>query len=699
MSGSGSRKEETDRTRAQAEIEGLREQIRHHNHRYYVLDDPLVSDAEYDRIFRRLQELETTWPDLVEPDSPTQRVGSAPSEQFETYRHALPMLSLGNAMDAGELREWYGRTLRGLGMDPPAEGAPGPIELVAEPKFDGAAIELVYEEGALKVGATRGDGVVGEDVTPNVRTIRNVPLRLRPHGTKAPSVPRLLEVRGEVIMRRADFEALNRRRSEAGEPLFANPRNSSAGSLRQLDPRITADRPLLFYAYGIGRLEGEGDPPARHSEVLKTLQTWGFNVADRWLISADLTEVEAFHAELLETRESGPYEMDGMVVKVNDLGLQEQLGQVSRSPRWAIAYKFPSRQATTRVRGILISVGRTGALTPTADLEPVEVGGVTVSRATLHNEDELLRKDVRVGDTVIVQRAGDVIPEVVKVVEEARPKGTGAFVFPDRCPVCGSEAVRPEGEAVARCLNLACPAQVKERLLHWGSRDALDVDGLGTKLVDQLVERELVADPADLYDLEVATLAGLERMGEKSAQNLVEALQRTKRGALDRFLVALGIRHVGTHVARVLARAFGTLERVAEADIVALEAVPDVGPEVAAGVTAFFSRKENRRLLERLADHGVVPEPVASAPGAEKAVGEGSEVSGRTFVFTGEMETLTRDEAKRLVEGLGGRATGSVSSRTDYVVAGPGSGSKLEKARRLGVRVLDEQAFRRLVGA
>ncbi len=678
------------RREAAEEIERLRATLREHNWRYYVRDDPVITDAEYDRLMRRLAELEEAWPDLVDPDSPTRRVGAAPSPEFHSYRHVLPMLSLANVMDPGGLREWHARVLRGLGL---AENET--IELVAEPKFDGAAVELVYEGGSLRVGATRGDGVKGEDITPNVRTIRNVPLRPAPHEKGARPVPKRLEVRGEVIMRRADFEALNRRRAEQGEPLFANPRNSAAGSLRQLDPRITAARPLLFYAYGIGRLEPAEGAPDRHSEVLRTLGGWGFSVAESWMVSEELEEIEAFQARLLDERDQQPYEMDGVVIKVDRFELQERLGQVSRSPRWAVAFKFPSRQATTRVRAILISVGRTGALTPTAELEPVEVGGVTVSRATLHNEDELERKDVRVGDTVIIQRAGDVIPKVVKVVLEQRPAGTRIFRFPECCPVCGSKVVRPEGEVVVRCLNLACPAQIKERLLHWGSRDALDVDGLGTKLVEQLVERGLVRDPADLYELDVPTLAGLERMADKSARNLVEALVRSKQAGLERFLVALGIRQVGTHVARVLARSLGSLEAVMAADRTRLEEIHEVGPEVAAQVEAFFSRVENRRLVKRLLTHGVLPAPTGA--GAAPSPAAGPDLSGKTFVFTGELVRLTRDQAQRRVESLGGKATGSVSGRTDYLVAGPGAGSKLEKARQLGVTVLDEAAFLKLI--
>jgi len=498
-------------------------------------------------------------------------------------------------------------------------------------------------------------------------------------------------------MLRSEFAAMNRKRSEAEEPLFANPRNAAAGSLRQLDSRVTATRPLSFFAYSIGRVEGlEGEPFTGQNEVLKTLGGWGFQVADRWLTAATLNEVELFYQGLLGEREEIPYEADGLVVKVESFDLQRELGQVSRSPRWAIAWKFPAQQATTTIEDIVISVGRTGALTPTAVLEPVEVGGVIVSRATLHNREEIQRKDVRIGDTVIIQRAGDVIPAVVKVVNEKRRSGTRRFLFPDSCPECGSDAVQPEGEVVTRCVNLSCPAQIKERLFHWGSRNAMDVDGLGEKLVEQLVDRRIVTDPAGLYELNADDFAPLDRMADKSANNLVEALEKTKRASLDRFLAALGIRQVGTVVARVLAREFESLEMIMEADREALEEIHDIGPEVASQVIAFFSRAENRRLIDRLYACGLSPQwpPEGESAGASTGV----DLSGLIFVFTGELVELTRDEAKRLVESLGGRATSSVSSRTDYVIAGPGAGSKRAKAEQFGVEILDETAFLAMIG-
>ncbi len=686
---------------AQLRIAELREELHQHNHRYYILDDPLISDADYDILFRELQQLEEEWPDLGAPDSPTMRVGAPPAPEFESYRHALPMLSLANAFNFEEMKEWQGRIHRQLGLteegvektDPSLES----ITYMAEPKFDGAAIELVYEDGILVAGVTRGDGETGERVTANVRTIRNVPLRLHKVDSDTRAVPDLLDVRGEVIMLRSEFAAMNRRRNEAGESLFANPRNASAGSLRQLDSRVTASRPLSFFAYGIGRVEGlEGDPFARQSEVLETLAGWGFQVADRWRLAATLNEVDLFYQRLIAERAEVPYEVDGMVVKVEEFEIQQRLGQVSRSPRWAIAWKFPAQQVTTVVMDIEISVGRTGALTPTVELDPVKVGGVIVSRATLHNREELQRKDVRIGDTVVIQRAGDVIPGVVKVVIEKRKSGTRKFVFPTSCPVCGSDVVQPEGEVVVRCVNLSCPAQIKERLFHWGSRDAMDVDGLGDKLVEQLVDRGLVTDPADLYELTAGDLSLLDRMAEKSARNLVDALARTKTASLDRFLAALGIRQVGTHVARVLARAFGSIEKIMKADRETLEEIHDIGPEVASQVTAFFSRTENRRLIERLFASGLAPQ---WPPEGEPAGVSGSvDLSGLVFVFTGELQKLTRDEAKRLVESLGGRATSTVSGKTDYVVAGPGAGSKRTRAEELGVEILEEAAFLVMIG-
>ncbi len=690
-----------DSVGAERRITVLREEIHQHNHRYYILDDPLISDAEYDILFRELQQLEEEWPDLRAPDSPTMRVGAPPAPEFESHRHEFPMLSLANAFTFEEMQEWQGRVYRQLNLvgesveenDPSLED----VTYMAEPKFDGAAIELIYENGILTAGVTRGDGETGENVTANVRTIRNVPLRLSTAVPDVRAIPDLLDVRGEVIMLRSEFAAMNRRRSEAGEPLFANPRNASAGSLRQLDSRVTATRPLSFFAYGVGRVEGlEGDPFTRQSEVLETLAGWGFQVADRWQLAADLNEVEQFYHGLLGGREDIPYEADGLVVKVESLDLQIELGQVSRSPRWAIAWKFPAQQATTVVEDIEISVGRTGALTPTAVLEPVEVGGVIVSRATLHNREEIQRKDVRIGDTVIIQRAGDVIPAVVKVVTGKRRSGARKFVFPDVCPECGADAVQPEGEVVVRCVNLSCPAQIKERLFHWGSRDAMDVDGLGEKLVEQLVDRGIVTDPAGLYELIADDLSPLDRMAEKSANNLVDALAQTKTANLDRFLTALGIRQVGTVVARVLARTFGSLARIMEADRETLEEIHDIGPEVASQVIAFFSMTENRRLIDRLLASGLSPQ---WPPEGELAgVSAGVDLSGLIFVFTGELVELTRGEAKRLVESLGGRATSSVSSRTDYVVAGPGAGSKRAKAEELGVEILDETAFLAMIG-
>lgn len=699
--GNGSGNRRLNRSRAAKRIESLREQLHYHNYRYYILDDPEISDSEYDLLFRELQHLEEDWPELLTSDSPTMRVGAEPASEFTSYRHVVPMLSLANAFDLEEVCDWQGRIYRALGLEMEGKEETDPsldrIEYVAEPKFDGAAIELVYKGGVLQTGATRGDGENGEDVTDNVRTIRNIPLRLHKMKSDSLPIPEILDVRGEVLLLRKDFMELNRRRREEGQSEFANPRNAAAGSLRQLDSRITAARPLAFYAHGVGRMEGmRGDPPGKMKEILDALSGWGFQTADRYLVAGRLDKISSFYKELVKAREEIPYEADGLVLKVNALELQKSLGQVSRSPRWAIAYKFPARQATTVVEDIIVSVGRTGALTPTAVLKPVEVGGVTVSRATLHNRSELRNKDVRIGDTVLVQRAGEVIPEVVSVIREKRKPGSGEFDFPTRCPVCGSNVVQPEGEVVIRCVNLSCPAQVKERLFHWGSRDAMDIDGLGEKIVDQLVERGFVKDPADLYELTVEQIASLERMAEKSARNLVDALEVTKNATLDRFLTALGIRHVGTHVARVLAKYYGSIEAIMKSDRESLEEIHEIGPEVASAVVDFFGHQENRRLIERLFCSGISPNWPPENEFTPQPTG--TDLTGKTFVFTGELSAFTRDEAQQIVESLGGRASGSISSRTDYVVAGPGAGGKLAKAEELGIEIIDEAGFLKLIG-
>jgi len=659
------------------EVEELRRQIEHHNYCYYVLDQPEISDAEYDRLMRRLQELEEQYPELVVPESPTQRVGAQPVEQFGTVRHSIPMLSLDNALDGQEFREWWKRTSDGLGGEP--------FEVVAEPKLDGLAVELIYENGRFSLGATRGDGYTGEDVTQNLRTIRSVPLRLR----KRDGIPSRLEARGEVYMEVERFREFNRQREAAGEQPFANPRNAAAGSLRQLDPRVTASRPLEILLYGVGVVEGV--ELGTHAEELALLKELGFRVVPHRICRSP-EEVQGFWAEMNERREELPYEADGIVVKVNSRAQQERLGVRSRSPRYAVAYKFPPRQETTVVRDIAVQVGRTGALTPVAKLEPVQVGGVTVSNATLHNQDEIERKDVRIGDTVIIQRAGDVIPEVVAVVKSNRTGKERKFQMPDRCPVCGAQVERPEGEVVARCINFACPAQVKARIEHFASRGGMDIEGLGTKLVEQLVEKDLVRSPADLYFLKKEQLVGLERMAEKSAENLLNALEASRSRPLARCIYALGIRHVGEHVAEVLAERFGSLEALMNASYEDLEATPEVGPVVARSVREFFDREDNLKAIARLREGGVKFPPVER----RAAAGEGK-LAGKTFVFTGALSRFSRSEAEALVRQHGGRAASSVSKNTDFVVAGEKPGSKLAKAEKLGVKVISEDDFVKMI--
>jgi len=671
-----------DREKARERIEELRKGIDYHNYRYYILNDPEISDAEYDALMRELEELEERYPELKSPNSPTQRVGAPPLEEFETVVHSVPMLSLANALEEGEVLEFDRRIKRFLGMD---EGRD--IEYVAEPKLDGAGVELVYENGTLTVGSTRGDGYVGEDVTQNLRTIKTVPLRLIRLGDFP--IPERIEVRGEVYMDVADFEELNRQRELRGEPLFANPRNAAAGSLRQLDPSITAGRPLKIFCYAVGTFSGI--TLRSQWETLEALSKLGLRVNPLNKLCANIGEAIDYYRYIAGMREELPYEADGVVLKVNSFELQRALGEISRSPRWAIAYKFEPRQATTVIKDIVVQVGRTGALTPVAIMEPVKIGGVEVSRATLHNQDEIERKDIRIGDTVIVQRAGDVIPGVVKVVESRRTGSERKFEMPARCPVCGAEVVRPEGEAVHRCTNISCPAQLKESIRHFASRRAMDIEGLGDKLVTQLVDRGLVRDLADIYYLSKEKLASLERMAEKSAQNIIDALQASKERELPRVIYALGIRHVGEHTARVLADHFGSIEGLAVATEEELMGIKDIGPEVAKSVASFFRQDQNIRVIEKLKAAGVKFR-------AEERRGARPELAGKVFVFTGALKSYTRDEAQRIVESLGGKASSSVSRKTDYVVAGEGAGSKLARARELGVKIITEEEFKRMVG-
>jgi DNA ligase (NAD+) len=713
-------------------INRLRQEIDRHNHLYYVLAEPEIADDDYDALFRELQQLEADNPELVTPDSPTQRIGAPPRADLGSVTHRLPMMSLQSIFVEAELRNF---------VQTAQEAADGEVQFVAEPKFDGLAIELVYIDGLLQVASTRGDGMTGEDVTDNVRTIKSIPLRLHdgPRGaevsrgagvspanpagssrgagvspamgqagedarptrsvaaarpTRSAStlptlpIPPRVEVRGEIYMAIADFERLNERQAAEGKPPFANPRNAAAGSLRQLDSAITASRPLHMFCYDVGVVEGPGFET--HWEVLQTLRGWGLRVNDRVQVCANIDEVLAYYAKMGEDRDSLPYEIDGVVIKVNDKGLQETLGVRSRSPRWAVAYKFPPRQATTVIREIVPSVGRTGAITPIAVLEPVHIGGVTVSRASLHNQDEIDRKDIRERDTAIVQRAGDVIPQVVQVVLEKRPADSVPYQLPDLCPVCNSPVLRVEGDPIVRCSSLDCEAQIEGRLEHFASKSGFDIEGLGEERVAQLFRESLIRHLPDLFDLTKEKLIQLERFADKSAQNLVDAISSSKKTTLARFLYALGILNVGEHIAQVLARSLGTLDNVMGASEERLQQIHEIGPEIAHSVAVFFADEHNREIVAQLLAHGVEIEeteaPVASAAFA-----------GKTFVLTGGLQGFTRDEAKAEIEKRGGRVSGSVSKKTNYVVVGEDPGSKLDKANELGVPTLDEAAFRAML--
>ncbi|MEX0958477.1 MAG: NAD-dependent DNA ligase LigA [Burkholderiales bacterium] len=662
--------------------ERLRREIDQANYDYYVKDAPTLPDAEYDRLFRALSELESQYPELAVADSPTRRIGAPPLAAFAAVTHASPMLSLNNAFSEEEVVAFDRRVREGLEKDEP-------VAYAVEPKFDGLAISLTYERGAFVLGATRGDGTTGEDVTVNLRTVRAIPLKL-----SGRELPDLLEVRGEVLMLKRDFEALNRTQRDRGEREFANPRNAAAGSLRQLDSRITATRRLTFFAYGIGRAEGGAVPKDRHSHQLEYLEGLRFAVARERDVVRGVEGLLGYYREVGSRRAQLPYEIDGVVYKVDDLRAQAQLGYVSRAPRFAVAHKYPAQEEITQLLGIDVQVGRTGALTPVARLAPVTVGGVTVTNATLHNEDEIRRKDVRINDYVIVRRAGDVIPEVVGVVKERRPKNAKPFRMPDKCPVCGSRVERPEDEAIARCTaGLFCPAQRKQALLHFASRRALDIEGLGEKLVEQLVDNGLIKTPADIYSLDADTLAGLERMAEKSAANLVAAIDASKRTTLARFIYALGIRNVGETTAKDLAAHFGNLAALMGAGEDELLEVADVGPVVAGSIARFFSEPHNREVVERLRTAGLSWEE-----GAQRRR-DNLPLAGKTFVLTGTLPSLTRDEAKSRIEEMGGKVTGSVSKKTDYVVVGAEPGSKYERALELGITVLDEDGLLELVAA
>jgi DNA ligase (NAD+) len=674
-------------------VTDLRHEIDTHNHAYYVLDAPTIPDADYDRLFRQLQDMEAANPQLISPDSPTQRVGGKPLPEFAQVKHAVPMLSIRTETDTepSGARAFDARVRRELGL---SETDPA-IDYAAELKFDGLALNLRYENGLLVQAATRGDGETGEDVTQNIRTIRRIPLRLQGNA------PPVLEVRGEVFMSRPDFERYNAKQRALGRPTLVNPRNGAAGSIRQLDPAMAAERPLSFYAYGLGETQA-WSAPETHSGVLDALAAFGLPVCEHRAAVQGADGLIAFHARIRETRDALPFDIDGVVYKVNSLALQQRLGFVTREPRWAVAHKYPAEEALTTVEAIEVQVGRTGAITPVARLAPVFVGGVTVTNATLHNEAEAQRKDVRIGDTVIVRRAGDVIPEVVAVVMGKRPANDlfggeplhPAFELPKTCPVCGSAIERPEDEAIARCTGgLVCPAQCKQALLHFAGRRAMDIEGLGDKLVEQLVDHAIVKTPADLYKLGLLAMVNLERMAEKSAANIMVAIEKSKATTLARFIFALGIRNVGEATAKDLARHFGNLEALMDADVASLQRVPDVGPVVAASVARFFAEPHNIEVIEQLRAAGVI------WPQGESMAVVSSPIAGNTFVLTGALPTLTRDEAKDMIEALGGKVAGSVSKKTDYVVAGAEAGSKLDKANVLGVKILDETQFRELISS
>ncbi|MGV8059628.1 MAG: NAD-dependent DNA ligase LigA [Smithellaceae bacterium] len=668
-----------DKDAALERISRLRNIIEYHNNRYYQQDDPEIADHEYDLLMRELQELEILYPDDNLASSPTQRVGAAPLTKFSSAEHPSPMFSLANAFSPEEIIDFDTRVKKLAAMDS--------ISYVAEPKLDGLAVNLIYENGRFIRGATRGDGITGEDVTHNLKTISTLPLQIKKISFQ--SIPDFVEIRGEVYMEIEPLQKLNNRRLAEGEEPFANPRNAAAGSLRQLDPKITTRRPLSIYLYAIGNIRGVDF--STHWEVLQSLTNWGFPVNPLVSRASHITECLAYFERIGNLRPTLPYEIDGVVLKVDNLALQEKLGSVSRNPRWALACKFPPTQETTIVNDIIIQVGRTGSLTPVAVMQPVSVGGVMVSRATLHNADEILKKDIRIGDTVIIQRAGDVIPEVVKVVLSKRTGNEKIFKMPAKCPECGSEIVRPEGEAAHRCINLACPAQIKENINHFASRGGLDIEGLGEKISAKFFDAKLISDPADLYYLTREKLLEINPKAKKSAQNLIDALQRSKNPPLDKFIYALGIRNTGEHIAKILAREFGSIEKIMDAKVEDLTAIYEIGPEIATSIVQFFSEPKNKMVMEKFRKAGVIPQKAEAGT-------EDSPLKGKSFVFTGTMDSMPRSEAKVIVEQMGGMVHSSTTGKTTYVVAGREPGSKLEKARALGITVLDEEEFLKLIG-
>ena len=662
-----------DKEKAQQRIGELRKNLAYHNHRYYVLDDPQVSDAEYDRLMRELTDLESKYPEFADASSPTQRVGAGPLSAFSTVAHSIPMLSLQNAMSTEEVIDFDKRVKKLLAVDN--------VEYVMEVKIDGLAVELVYIDGVFTLGSTRGDGYTGEDVTQNLKTIRAIPLQLI--KTDRLPIPARLEIRGEVYMGKKEFLALNSQREISGEPLFANPRNAGSGSIRQLDPKITAGRKLNIFCYAPGHITDV--TLDTHIGFLEYLKAWGFRVNPLAKLCKNTDEILQHYSHIESIRDEIPYEIDGTVIKVNSMSYQERLGSVSRSPRWAIAYKFSAREEVTLIEDIIVSVGRTGALTPVAVLKPVAIGGVEVARATLHNEDEIRRKNIMIGDTVVVTRAGDVIPEVVRVLEEKRTGKEKPFVMPGTCPVCNEDVIRPPGEAIRRCVNISCPAQIKGSIEHFASKRAMDIDGLGTKLVEQLVDKKIIKDVSDLYYLKKEDLAVLERMADKSAQNIIDAINTSRKRSFARFIFALGIRHVGEHVASLLASHHAHIDNLAAAGTEELLEIPEVGPEVAGSIISFFHDHKNMETIQRILDSGVNLEyKGAATPGR---------FDGLTFVFTGSLTSMSRDEARKQVESMGAKTASSISKKVDYVVAGEEAGSKLDKAKELNLKVIDEKTF------
>jgi DNA ligase (NAD+) len=663
-----------DKEHIREKIEKLRKELEYHNYRYYVLDDPVISDAEYDRLLRELAKLEEEYPEFQSPLSPTQRVGAQPLEAFSTVTHTVPMLSLQNAMSVEEVVEFDKRVKKLLNLKD--------VEYVMEVKIDGLAVELVYVNGEFVLGSTRGDGYVGEDITQNLRTIKSIPLRLLLNSYLP--VPERLEVRGEVYMGKKEFLELNRKRELTGEPLFANPRNAASGSVRQLDPRITAERKLNIYCYGLGQLIGI--KVNTHYQILDYLKQWGFRVNPYAKLCKTFDELISHYNFINSIREEIPYEIDGTVIKVNRLDYQERLGAVSRSPRWAIAFKFAAHEETTVIEDIIVSVGRTGALTPVAVLKPVVVGGVEVSKATLHNEDEIKRKDIMIGDTVIVTRAGDVIPEVVRVIKEKR-KHVKPFRMPDKCPACGEKVIRPPDEAVRRCININCPAQIKGRIFHFASKRAMDIDGFGEKLIEQLVDKKIIKDVSDIYNLKKEDLLNLERMGDKSAQNIIDAIDASRTRSFARFIYSLGIRHVGEHISAILADNFKNIETLMSSNEEKFRSIPGIGPEVANSIVSFFRDTKNRETIRKLLDNIRIEYKKETA----------NKLQGYTFVFTGTLKGMTREEARLRVEALGGKTSSSISKNIDYIVVGEDPGSKLDKAKKLGLTILNEEEFLKLI--